>query len=382
MPKVKIKTPEGHFKLVKINHIDNLQLKEGEQVVDVWMDDVLITPPKDINTTPKTPINFTLDNIAVPTQVTLNGMLHQVEMHQKKLNIPDKKDTFTKDSKLSDIYKYPPLSKIQSLKGKTPIKGGYTYIGVEIELEHIDIKRAIPNIWDVVDDHSLKVAGKEFVSVPIKAEWLEVEIERLLGCLSFWKSTSRCSTHVHLNARDLTLSELKVFLIIYNMFERLLYRISGDRWNNNFCVPLQFYQGYLSDVLNGLDKGVLAHNWKKYHGLNLSPLFGGESTCIGTIEFRHMKGFTSTPELLNWINTIISLKLACKKYTTETLINLLLEMNTSSSYIEFTREVFGDEAEQFITLASYKEDIESGVTSTKQLLITDNTECEIDIELV
>jgi hypothetical protein len=279
------------------------------------------------------------------------------------------KKVYTELSKISDIYKYPNLSKYSGLTGKIPVRAGTTYIGVEVELEKVVAKHNQCGTWQFHEDGSLKDNGAEFVTIPIQFQYLEVELDRLFGSLKSCNTSSRCSIHVHLNVRDFTLLELKTFLALYLVFEKSLYNYSGDRWNNNFCVPLNFYPNIVRDFIQYINENnKIYEKWYKYFGLNLSPVFGGESKKIGTIEFRHMKGTVDKEWIINWINLIVSLKIAAKNIPFDDVMNHIATMNTTSGYYWLAREVFKDYTGFICGQDSFKKDVESCITKAKYIL--------------
>lgn len=279
--------------------------------------------------------------------------------------------------KLSDLYTYKNLSAFGGLMGKTPVVHGGVYVGVEIELEHCLLK-TVPRSFSVENDGSLKEKGKEFITIPIKVKYLEIELIKLFEGLMEYKSTQRCSTHVHINVRDLTLQQLELFITLYIIFEKSLYRYSGNRYTSNFCVPLSHALDYAVDFISCLKRGYIKEDWKKYFAFNLSPIFGGESGKLGTIEFRHLKGTDDVPYIVNWINLITSLKIAAKKINYDIFVQELKPMNTTSSYNKLAMEVFKDYSGLLTEQIEFKDDVEEGVTLAKQVLLS-CTLCEIEI---
>lgn len=275
-----------------------------------------------------------------------------------------------KPLKLSQILTYKPLSKYEGLEGNIPCRAKTTYVGVEIELEKVKRKyNSYPSSWNHTEDGSLKLDGLEFVTIPIKFCYLEKELERLFSSIHPPSISTRCSVHVHLNARDFTMDELYTFILLYMVFERTLYRISGDRWDNIFCVPLTtaipMIQNTLTYINNGNDLTML--NWWKYLGLNISPLWGGESKHkLGTIEFRQMAGTTNISAIIEWINLIVSLKIAAKRFKKETVRHLLETMNTTSAYYDLAGQVFGEYQKYIIEQPTFKLDVEECISITKK----------------
>ena len=283
-----------------------------------------------------------------------------------------------KDWQIKSLTKYKPLSRYIGMTGKIPVVAGYTYVGVEVELENItktEYSAISGSTWKQHEDGSLKVKGREFVTVPIRFKYLEVELNRLFSGLKNPHPSSRCSIHVHVNVREMTAKELASFILLYSIYERIFYRLSGNRWDSNFCVPLYAAKEYPSRMLKFLIENRKPScmedvpQWYKYYGLNLCPIFGFDgSSKQGTVEFRHHKGSIDTKEIINWINLITSLKQASKRIDLATILGMLLEMNSDSSYISLTQSIFGKYADKILNLPTFKDDIEGCITSTKQIV--------------
>lgn len=227
---------------------------------------------------------------------------------------------------LSDCFQYPPLKDYSGLIGKTLMHSGETFLGIEVEAEAIGNNLVFPPSWIVIEDGSLKVKGAEFYTVPIKAKYLEVELNRLFSAIPNPLFSNRTSVHVHMNARDFNKEELEVFVCLYIIFEKALFKYSGGRNQNNFCVPLYMAHSYVYDLFEKLSSESFTINllnnchWSKYLALNLLPIWGADGVKrIGTIEFRHMKGNNDIKYILGWCNLIISLKLFAKRTSLEDL---------------------------------------------------------------
>jgi len=285
---------------------------------------------------------------------------------------PKVKKDYTKLT-VSDLYKYESLNKYVGFTGDTDVRAGTTFVGVEIELEKVVFRTDIAGTWKAIEDNSLKDAGKEFVTIPLQFQYLEVELMRLKEGLKSFNSSKRCSVHVHINVRDFTLEELKSFIILYMIFEKSLYNYSGNRWNNNFCVPLSFNTDIVRDFLSTLEVGAIKEKWYKYFGFNLSPIFGGESSKIGTIEFRHMVGTLDIPYILNWINLIVSLKISAKKMPYADLEAMVMGMNTDSSYYLLAEKTFREYKGLVLDQPTFKDDVEFCVSMAKQTILPNKT---------
>jgi hypothetical protein len=303
--------------------------------------------------------------------------------HPKPKQQKEPKASDPNKTTISDIYKYKSLSKYIGLSGKLPIRAPTTFVGLEIELENVVLKSLPKSTWANIEDGSLKNNGREFVTIPIQFKYLEIELQRLFSGLSNYETTSRCSVHVHINARDFTLTELKSFIALYIIFEKSLYKYSGDRIHNNFCVPLIAYPILIKDFIKSLNIGEIRHCWFKYFGFNLSPIYGGESKPLGTIEFRHMKGTTNIPNIISWINLIVSLKVLAKKMPWSEIEEHIKTMNTTSGYYWLAEQVFGDFAPLITHQPTFKQDVEECISMTKTIFFSEEkNKYEEDIPLI
>lgn len=248
--------------------------------------------------------------------------------------------------KFSNRFLYPRLSTYDGLVGKIPVASPSVYLGLEIEAEKVRNKyhqNLIPGSWQMIQDGSLKDEGSEFVTVPIHFQYIEMELRRLFAAVPTAHFSPRTSIHVHMNSRDFTDNELKKFLILYLIFERNLYKFSGDRWLNNFCMPLHGNPQMVISLLKTLISGGFdSISWCKYYGLNLLPLVGesGSSERIGTVEFRHMIGNNDVEYIMSWCNLILRLKLAAKQLDEEFIYDALKSNQTADIY--FINRVFLD----------------------------------------
>lgn len=338
--------------------------------------------PEEFDPDPKiTPQELLYGYLGLGTAVPFNTAFKHVQINPMAANAyrkyePEKPKALS-DIKIGDLFTYPTLSKYEGLQGKIPVRAGTTYVGVEIELEKVNFKSAVPNTCNVTEDGSLKDNGAELVTIPIQFKYLEVELQRTLGSLQSSHVSQRCSIHVHLNVRDFSLEELQCFTALYMIFEKSLYNYSGNRWNNIFCVPLAMNTLIVKNFFNKVQQGYIPNennSWYKYFGFNLSPIYGGESTRIGTIEFRHMCGTTDIKWIINWINLIVSLKISAKNMKYAEIVQHLETMNTTSGYYWLVKTVFKDFANLISTQPTFKEDVESSISRAKQVFLKeDNT---------
>lgn len=274
-------------------------------------------------------------------------------------------------AKLNDLFDYQPLPKVVGgLYSSVPVADKDCLLGVEVELEHAKYHQC-PSTWSREPDGSLKLDGMEFVSRPTPLGLLDVELQRLFGGLDGVTASSRCSIHIHMNIRDLEEEELHKLIIVYCIFERSLFRISGDRWKSNYCVPITTVPDIVRKfICNPYNK------WYKYSALNLAPIYGdrGEgSKMYGTVEFRMHEGCTDPNKILDWCNILVSMKKFVQTISLEQLVGHLKTMNGDSSYMLLTRQVFGRWADLLLLSPTFKEDIEHCISKSKLIFLALDT---------
>jgi len=160
----------------------------------------------------------------------------------------------------------------------------------------------------VVEDHSLRNNGREFVtSIHSFEDQLEIfkglHKNIIVGKEPF---SERTSIHVHVNVRSFSTSKLKQFVLLYALVEPLFFNFVGDtRKNSIYCVPLS--ATYLPSIYC-LDIQTIINKWHKYTALNLLPILGGDgSKKLGSVEFRHMYGTSSVNEFSVYLEAIKNL---------------------------------------------------------------------------
>lgn len=211
-------------------------------------------------------------------------------------------------------------------------------VGIELEVENIrktpqsrphdnNAPFIIKGMWRCVSDGSLRNHGAEFVSAKLFGKDLTTGLNVLSEYLAKVEPkhtfSHRTSVHIHLDVRDMTMETLSNIFQLYCMVERPLFRYSGGREHNEYCIPLYHSQAareafsmmfnrdgmlyrHLSDPkAEGAAREEINATYIKYMGLNILPI-----STYGSIEFRHHKGTSNIAEISRWINMIYSLKKA------------------------------------------------------------------------
>lgn len=173
--------------------------------------------------------------------------------------------------------------------------------GCEFEIEAIKNYDNVSQQFSIVEDHSLRNNGREFKTFPSTYEdslelFKDLHEKLIVGKEPF---SDRTSIHVHVNVRDLELSEVRQMILIYALLEPLFFDFVGEKRKNSiFCVPLNYTflpSAYKSSTL------VLLEKWKnnKYTAFNILPI-----NSFGTIEFRHLYGTNNKNVFSDWLSAI------------------------------------------------------------------------------
>jgi len=230
-------------------------------------------------------------------------------------------------------------------------------IGIEVEVENVHRVGNVSDVWHMTDDGSLRNQGREFITDPTPAKYGPALLANLLEGLGRDCSfTPRTSVHVHLNVQDLSSEQVGDILLLYTIFEKVLYRYVGrSRIRNPYCVPI----AETALLARWVQKSVKSA-WEKYAGFNILPL-----RDKGTIEFRHMHGTFDVQKLSGWLELITNLKTYVKNNNTKELRKRLYTL-TAYDVPGLIREVF---PQAHVLLKWDKpEDFEDGVMSMKYAL--------------
>lgn len=227
----------------------------------------------------------------------LEAMLkQQAEMREERLKV-------MKEELIKDIFgqRKPTTTKLCDLFQRKE------KIGIEIELENVrfdDIPRL--HHWHITGDGSLRNNGFELVSnMPRNGNVLNNSIEELFK-QPFLKDADpswRCGTHIHIDVRMWTPTQLKIFMVLYLTEEMKLFKHmnSEERVHSNFCTPIQYSAGLLQRLFNErID--MLARNWNKYTAMNLCPIRNQ-----GSIEWRGSNSTKNKDELIGLIQHLYSI---------------------------------------------------------------------------
>ncbi len=236
------------------------------------------------------------------------------------------------------------------------------FLGAEVEIASSDRDS---NKWAnfyskwrpcVVDDGSLPSDGSEIVIQPSSGnKWLEQVSELGASLKSLSASVDgSCGLHVHVDARDFTVDDIKSLIKIYAQIESALYAMMpSSRRSNSYCEPCG--QSY-SRILQGETPEVVIigpywdeaskrskHGGRRYVAMNLHSWF-----YRGTVEFR-LHGGTTNPDKIGPWGVILAILLdhakAGKDLTGDTpyekLVNLVSWSEIAVEYVKARTAKYG-----------------------------------------
>jgi len=234
-----------------------------------------------------------------------------------------------------------------------------SFLGIEIELENLGSlgypsEQPTPlgkGWWSYIKEGSLRNNGGEFVlSYPLAGDDIIKALDDFLLIINNITpaASHRTSVHLHIDVRDMTNEQLLSMLLLSIVFERTLFKFSGNRDSNNYCLPFFRSNSLLKDLLN-LRKVESAYDFSelydnenlKYTGINILPI--GQQ---GSVEYRQMEGSYNVNRLYNWINIIFCLKRAGMEYGHN--IEKVFQELGSYSANKLTKTIFKEYAEQVL----------------------------------
>lgn len=252
-------------------------------------------------------------------------------------------------------------------------------IGVECEIEglHKIPALSVRSYWYAAHDNSLREIG-DLLSVelvtkfPLCGKDLSAALSEyskiIMGAKSPPIFSARTSTHIHVDVRDISLDQLYRFIILYTIFERVLFKWVGeDRDSSNFCVPFykaegDIFESLSSDIENGLsDLYKVLSDRNRYAAFNLAAL-----KKYGSVEFRHLHGTGDKEKIKTWINIIMSLK----KYAVsseEPLPDIPTNMSMCG-HIPYLHKVFGEPLSRELIRHGTREHLLLGIRQAQPLV--------------
>lgn len=214
-------------------------------------------------------------------------------------------------------------------------------VGIEVEVEnYLEDSGRLNPIWSKKEDGSLRNNGAEFVTKPIPACSAPAALQYLLkdflpkdACFS-----PRTSIHVHLDFHNDEYDTVVDTLLLYSVFEKVLFRFIGKgRIRNIYCVPITTTQLLTDAAMRG---GFQPRYWEKYASLNLKTI-----ATFGTLEFRHMHGTFDARKVSIWIDLLTKMKDYCLRMGTKHIRAIISSMDDNFDFKQLMLDVFGESSE-------------------------------------
>lgn len=215
------------------------------------------------------------------------------------------------------------------------------YMGLELEVENYtyDYGDRVLQYWNIIEDHSLRNHGAEFVlSSPQRGRALYTAIDEL-SCYIEGKHlelSHRCSLHVHIDARTMTIEDIEKIYRLYVLFEPALYHVGQkERYENIYCPGMTHATEQIKEAAQAFSVKKLEHlvySGCKYTGFNFLTL-----DSLGTLEIRTHSGSLRGNEIQAWVRVLQAIIKYAKDHTLEE-IKALAHLTAESAL----REVWDD----------------------------------------
>jgi len=235
--------------------------------------------------------------------------------------------------------------------------------GLELEIERCRGDMAVAGMSETTDG-SLRNNGLEFITQPMTYSNVAAVLQEFFTKNSFLGPESyseNTSVHVHTNVQDMTMPQLTALIVLYQVFEKVLFNWVGDERDKNiYCIPwteTQLNHRTVSRLLK--DETYILGDWVKYTALNLQPI-----VTQGSIEWRHMGGCGDPARILLWCRLIGHMYSFAKALEYQKVLDIVSQLNTNSQYRAALLQVFNSDAEHLM-VPGYEELLEEGVLNMK-----------------
>ena len=255
---------------------------------------------------------------------------------------------------------------IDHIGGLIPTNGE---VGIEVEVEGRNLNLDHDNkYWHAVHDGSLRGEALEYVlKKPVPRSRVTDSLSSLKRTWVKYHSeihdTERAGVHVHINMQKESINTLGTFITLYYCFESLLMKFCGkQREGNHFCLRVKDAEGVLDHLLTALkckNLNMLAVNQLRYASLNLKAL-----TSYGSLEFRGMRSTENLSDIRIWVDLLLCLKDAAKRYGTPDQVPANFSLQGGEGLI---REVFGDHADMLLGYDNAVDMVEQDMRRTQEV---------------
>jgi hypothetical protein len=195
-------------------------------------------------------------------------------------------------------------------------------VGIEIEVEGVNLPHYIGPHWNVHEDGSLRGESYEYVTNgPVCLENVGLAMDVLNNAMfdSVVNDSPRCGVHIHINVQEMTFEQLCSFMVLYLCFEEVLVKWCGpDRVGNLFCLRVSDASGglgLLEDFMVSKRMMTLHTDAIRYGSMNPKSVVDH-----GSLEFRAMRGTVDKQLICDWVGMLSSIKEYAMRYNPQELI--------------------------------------------------------------
>lgn len=256
-------------------------------------------------------------------------------------------------------------------------------IGLEFEVEarveynpdgvHKDFPRRLGKWWQAHQDGSLRGINCEYVLTrPIPRDELRGALEFLNRKVTesgvTINNSNRCSTHVHINALELTFTQVFSWLTTYMIVEDLLARYAGpDRVGNLFCLRMSDAEWLVDTVANAIRNGryrLFNDDQMRYSGVNLRAL-----GRYGSLEFRTGGPSNNFLDKEEWIGILLKIKDFALQFRNPIEIVMMFSQRGPARFLE---DIFGPEVAPKLRLGNWEEALQNGMRLAQDIVFASN----------
>lgn len=212
--------------------------------------------------------------------------------------------------------------------------------GIELELEGVYDPDGV-DMWCIEGDGSLRNGGVEYITNGgFAGEELEGALDNLCQELSEieYDVSERCSTHIHIDVRDMTQEQIVNFLCLGVMLEHVLFSLFGNkRTANLFCIATDGGGTNYENLITCLNhpESMLNINWTKYAAIGLKRI-----RDLGTVEFRMFQAITDKDQFVQVLNVLFAMKREAKDMMSpSSLVDFKLQHNASEIFRAYMPDV-------------------------------------------
>lgn len=212
-------------------------------------------------------------------------------------------------------------SRLNELSRAVPELPNVGNIGIELELEGLTRWPEVRG-WRTESDGSLRDGIEYVFDGPQSGTTALRSIQSMAQALAETppEPSFRCSTHIHIDVRDMELEKLELMVLAYVMTEGVMFdHCAPERRYSNFCPPFfvntqlarQFTQLF-HQAGSDTRRFSNCNAWPKYSAFNIKPI-----VQYGSVEFRGSHALTTEAELLGLAQRALHLKRVAMTYDAE-----------------------------------------------------------------